>query len=82
MFDLNPLNLPDAAWQHGIMLLVAGVLGFLIGYTSRQRLTKQLETDIARAQRDLDDPRRPGLPTVGTDADDWADKVDGVYPKS
>lgn len=72
MFNLNPLNLPDAQWQHGLMLLVAGVLGFLIGYTSRQRLTQQLEDELAGAQQDRVDPHRQPVPTADADSDEAA----------
>ena len=58
MFDMNPLNLPDAQLQHWIMLFVAGTLGFIIGYVSRQRTARHLEGDLASTTRDLDDCRR------------------------
>ena len=54
MFDMNPLNLPDALLQHWIMLIVAGVLGFIIGYVSRKGIIDQLEVDLATIERDLD----------------------------
>jgi len=55
MFELNPLNLPDAQLQHLIMAAVTLILGFIIGYSSRQRLIRQLEGDLASTQRDVDD---------------------------
>lgn len=55
MFELNPLNLPDAQLQHLIMAIVTLILGFIIGYSSRQRLIRQLEGDLASTQRDVDD---------------------------
>lgn len=55
MFELNPLNLPDAPLQHGIMLLVAAILGFIIGYISRQRTIRQLEGDLASTEREVAD---------------------------
>lgn len=58
MFDMNPLNLPNAQMAHWIMLFVAGTLGFIIGYVSRQRTARQLEVDLADTTRDLDDCRR------------------------
>ena len=65
MFDMNPHNLPDAQMQHWIMLFVAGTLGFIIGYIYRQRTANQLETDLARVTRDLDDFHRTAtVPTV------------------
>ena len=59
MFDLNPLNVPDAQMQQGIMLLVAGVLGFIIGYASRQRTLRELESSLASTTRAVTDSYRP-----------------------
>ena len=58
MFDMNPLHLPDAIMQHWIMLFVAAILGFIIGYISRQQVAHQLETAMANTLRDLDDCQR------------------------
>lgn len=58
MFDMNPLNLPGAQLQQLIMLFVAGTLGFIIGYVSRQRTARHLEGDLASTTRDLDDCHR------------------------
>ncbi|MFD2934433.1 hypothetical protein [Spirosoma flavum] len=67
MFELNPLNLPGAQIQHVIMLIVAGVLGFIIGYISRQRTIQQLEGNLASAERDVDDCYRTTTLVNGTD---------------
>ena len=58
MFDMNPLNLPGAQLQHWIMLFVAGTLGFIIGYVSRQRTLRHLVGDLASTTRDVDDCHR------------------------
>lgn len=58
MFDLNPLNLPDAQMQHVLMLAVAGVLGFSIGYVSRQQLIRQLANELSHTERAVEDCRR------------------------
>lgn len=58
MFTMNPLNLPDATLQHWIMLLVAGMLGFIIGYISRKGMITQLEGDLASTERELTDCQR------------------------
>ncbi|TAE23249.1 MAG: hypothetical protein EAZ91_22625 [Cytophagales bacterium] len=58
MFEWNPLNLPDASLHHWIMAIVAGGLGFIIGYISRQGLIGQLEGELASTERDLDDCQR------------------------
>ncbi len=65
MFDLNPLNLPDAPLQHIIMLAVAAILGFIIGYISRQNTIRQLEGNLANAERAVDDCLRTPVVGVG-----------------
>lgn len=69
MFEWNPLNLPDAALQHWIMAIVAGALGFIIGYISRQSQIGDLENRLAILDGDLTDCQRaPVVPlTAGVD---------------
>ncbi|GAB4043614.1 hypothetical protein [Spirosoma litoris] len=55
MFNMNPLNLADAQMQLWIMLLVSGILGFIIGYISRQRTIRELEGELASTERAVDD---------------------------
>jgi hypothetical protein len=69
MFELNPLNLPDAQLHHLIMAVVTLVLGFIIGYSSRQRLIRQLEGDLASTQREVDDCLRVPVVTAVNDED-------------
>ncbi|GAB4016526.1 hypothetical protein [Spirosoma koreense] len=61
MFELNPLNLPDAPMQQTIMLVVSAVLGFIIGYVSRRRVVRELETELAGTERAVDDCHRARL---------------------
>lgn len=61
MFELNPLNLPDAQLQHVIMLAVAGLLGFIIGYVSRQKSIHQLEHELTTTSRAVEDCHRVRL---------------------
>ncbi|GAB3795320.1 hypothetical protein GCM10028819_11180 [Spirosoma humi] len=69
MFDMNPLNLPDAQFQQLIMLIVAGVLGFIIGYISRQQTIRRLEGDLASTERAVEDCyRQPAI--LAGDAND------------
>jgi predicted flap endonuclease-1-like 5' DNA nuclease len=68
MFDMNPLNTPDATLQHWIMLFVAGTLGFIIGYISKKGLVTQLEGELAGTERALDDCLR--RPAVSVNDDD------------
>jgi predicted flap endonuclease-1-like 5' DNA nuclease len=50
MFEMNPLQLPNAVMQFWIMLLVSGALGFIIGYISRKATTRQLENQITATE--------------------------------
>jgi len=68
MFEMNPLNLPDAQLQQLIMLFVAGTLGFIIGYVERNRTARQLETELTTVERAVDDCQRmPVAAAVGSD---------------
>ncbi|WP_373515235.1 hypothetical protein [Persicitalea sp.] len=58
MFNLNPLNNPDAWWQHALMLFVAGTIGYIIGYRSRRGLIVDLEDELAGLDAQLDDCQR------------------------
>lgn len=51
MFELNPSHLPDALTQHAIMLFVAAVLGYIIGYVSHQRTINQLMNELDGMER-------------------------------
>ena len=66
MFDLNPLNLPDAQWQHISMAVVAGMLGFIIGYVGRQSTARQLEGELTTLDRELADCQS-GKPALSSD---------------
>ncbi|CCH53018.1 hypothetical protein BN8_02075 [Fibrisoma limi BUZ 3] len=67
MFDMNPLNLPDAQLQQWIMLFVAGTLGFIIGYVSRRGIIRQLETTLVNTEQKLDDCHRMPVSVAGSD---------------
>ncbi len=51
----NPLALTDAWWQHLLMLAVAAILGFIIGYRSRRSKIEALEAEYNGIDSDLDD---------------------------
>ncbi|MCF2447383.1 hypothetical protein L0657_25740 [Dyadobacter sp. CY345] len=53
MFELNPLANPDAFWQHLLMLAVALILGYIIGYISRKSVITDMETELSRLDSDL-----------------------------
>ncbi|MBN8826498.1 MULTISPECIES: hypothetical protein [unclassified Spirosoma] len=67
MFDLNPLNLPDAQMQQILMLVVSAVLGFINGYISRQRTIRELEGELASTERAVDDCQRESVAVVSTE---------------
>jgi len=53
MFELNPLANPDASWQHILILAVALILGYIIGYISRKNVISDMETELSRIDSDL-----------------------------
>ena len=53
MFQLNPLANPDALWQHILMLAVAAILGYIIGYISGKGTITELENELSRLDSDL-----------------------------
>ncbi|WP_338875832.1 hypothetical protein WBJ53_09395 [Spirosoma sp. SC4-14] len=75
MFELNPLNLPDAQLQHLIMAVVTLILGFIIGYASRQRLIRQLEGDLASTEREVADCRQTPSEPVLNDEEIILDRI-------
>jgi predicted flap endonuclease-1-like 5' DNA nuclease len=54
----NPLDLAGAGWQHGLMLLGALVLGYVIGYTSERGRVTALETELSDLEAAVDDCRQ------------------------
>lgn len=67
MFDMNPLNFPDAQLQQAIMLFVAGTLGFFISYASHRQLIRQLTGNVATLERDIDNLNRTPVSLSGND---------------
>ena len=53
MLNLNPLNLPDAHMQQWIMMIVAGMLGFIIGYVSRKKNIGLLKVELASIEHEI-----------------------------
>ena len=54
----NPHLLTDAWWQHLLMLIVAAILGFIIGYRSRKSEIDGLEVEFANLGTAVDDCER------------------------
>lgn len=54
MLQLNPHELQNAWWQHLLMLLVAGIIGYIIGHRSRNKHIEELEESISRFREDLE----------------------------
>lgn len=53
MFQLNPLDLPGAWWQHSLMLLISGIIGCIIGFCHRNATFFALQSRLAKAGNDL-----------------------------
>lgn len=54
MFELNPLANPDALWQHILMLVVAAILGYIIGYITGNSVITKLEDELSRLDSELE----------------------------
>lgn len=63
----NPWENPGAWWQHLLMLVVAGILGYIIGYLSRKSQVENLETQLAALETDVDDCQRSKKTVVARD---------------
>lgn len=53
MFQLNPLELTDAWWQHILMLVVPGVIGYIIGYRNGNNVISDMTARLARLDIEL-----------------------------
>lgn len=58
MFDLNPLAQADAWWQHLVMLGVAALIGYIIGYRTSRGVAATLEEELAELDAQLDGCRQ------------------------
>lgn len=58
MFDLNPLAQTDAWWQHLVMLGVAALIGYIIGYRTSRGVATGLEEELTELDAQLDDCRQ------------------------
>lgn len=51
----NPFASGDAWWQHILMLVVAAVLGYIIGYITSKGKAKKLEAELQVLEVDIDE---------------------------
>jgi predicted flap endonuclease-1-like 5' DNA nuclease len=58
MIEFNPHHLIDAWWQHLLMLLVAAILGYIIGYRGGHHAINSLEDQLARLGVELEKCRK------------------------
>jgi hypothetical protein len=54
MFDLNPFQNPDAAWQQALMVFVSLVLGYIIGFVYENDKARVLRMRLRKLDKDLD----------------------------
>ena len=54
MFQLNPLELPDAWWQHLLMLVVSGIIGYIIANRNAKGVIAELKDRLAWLDGDLE----------------------------
>ena len=47
MFQLNPFDLANAWWQHLLMLLVSGFIGYIVGFRNRNWQVDDLQFRLA-----------------------------------
>jgi len=53
MLTLNPLENPDALWQHITMILVSVVIGYIIGYIGMKQKEHDLNRKLQKLTNDL-----------------------------
>ncbi|WP_025762797.1 hypothetical protein [Dyadobacter tibetensis] len=58
MFQLNPHGLTDAWWQHLLMIVVATLLGYIIGFRSRKPEEDIQEQELLRLSNVLEHCKR------------------------
>lgn len=88
MFQLNPHSLPDAWWQHLLILIVAGILGYIIAYRRGTRTVEELEDQYARQKEDLENCNKklkelkvPIVRPIAVSKVDDFKLIEGIGPK-
>jgi predicted flap endonuclease-1-like 5' DNA nuclease len=85
----NPIGLSSAWWQHILMLVVSGILGYIIGYRSRKSEIEGLEAEFNSVDAALDDclrskkvvPAAFAAPVAAAFTPDDLKVVEGIGPK-
>jgi predicted flap endonuclease-1-like 5' DNA nuclease len=62
----NPLEMNGAWWQHILMLVVAAILGYIIGYLSRKGKVESLETELSELDGALDECQKSVKTMIAT----------------
>lgn len=57
MFQLNPLGLTDAWWQHLLILLVSAIIGYIIGRRSGKAIIAGLDDRLSFLNGELEECR-------------------------
>lgn len=62
----NPFASGDAWWQHILMLVVAAVLGYIIGYITSKGKAEKLEAELQALEVDIDECQESKKALVAT----------------
>lgn len=54
MFQLNPLDLTNAWWQHLLMLIIPGVIGYILGYLKGNGVISDLQVRLVRLDAEVE----------------------------
>ena len=54
MFELNPLDLANAWWQHLLMLVIPGVIGYILGYRKGDSVISDLQVRLSRLDAEVE----------------------------
>lgn len=60
----NPFDQAGAWWQHILMVVVAGVLGYIIGYITKKSEVENLEAELALVEAAVDDCQKTHVNVV------------------
>jgi predicted flap endonuclease-1-like 5' DNA nuclease len=88
MFELNPHSLPDAWWQHLLILIVSGILGYIIAYRRGTRTVEELEDryalqkiDLENCKQKLNEVKVPIVRPIAVNKIDDFKLIEGIGPK-